>query len=198
MCTEISLGFQLYYFAKLFHQSIFVNGTLINMEAWPNCSLSRIESFERIEQMYFKKILRAHSKTPLESIYLELGVIPLRFKLMKRRILYLQLIMNRDDHEITKQVVEAQKKDCLQGDFFAQTERDMQMLSISYKELEMTNETLQKRLDKQVDTTAYRFLIGKVNNHSKVQTSLYTSYKGIVDQYDDLMDMYQDLTRTLI
>ena len=62
----------------------------------------------------------------------------------------------------------------------------------------MTNETLQKRLDKQVDTTAYRFLIEKVNNHSKVQTSLYTSYKGTVGQNDDLMDMCQDLAQTLV
>ena len=82
------------------------------MEAWPNFSLTRIESFERIEQLYFKKILKAHSK---ESVYLELGVIPLRFKLMKRRIPYLQMIMNREDHEITKQVIQAQKRECLQG-----------------------------------------------------------------------------------
>ena len=178
MCTEISLGFQLYYFAKLFHQSIFINGTLINVEAWPNCSLTRIESYERIEQLYFKKILKAHSKTPLESIYLELGVIPLRFKLMKRRILYLQLIMNRNDHEITKQVIQAQKKECLHGDFLAQTERDMQLLSITYKELTMSKETLQTYLDKRVETVAFQFLIEKANKHSKVQTSLYTTCEG--------------------
>ena len=178
MCTEISLGFQLYYFAKLFHQSIFINGTLINVEAWPNCSLTRIESYERIEQLYFKKILKAHSKTPLESIYLELGVIPLRFKLMKRRILYLQLIMNRNDHEITKQVIQAQKKECLHGDFLAQTERDMQLLSITYKELTMSKETLQTYLDKRVETVAFQFLIEKANKHSKVQNSLYTTCEG--------------------
>ena len=69
MCTEISLGYQIYQMAKLFHQSIFVNGTLVNMETWPNCTTTRMESFERTEQSFFRKILNAHSKTPIETIY---------------------------------------------------------------------------------------------------------------------------------
>ena len=36
MSTEMSLGFQLYAIAKLLHTSIFINGTLLNMETWPN------------------------------------------------------------------------------------------------------------------------------------------------------------------
>ena len=85
------------------------------METWPNCSVERIEAFERIEQTFFRKILNAHSKTPIEAIYLELGVIPLRFQLMKRRILYLREIMDRSDDELTKQVVLAQQEDCGHG-----------------------------------------------------------------------------------
>ena len=135
MSTEMSLGFYVYSFAKLLHQSMFVNGTLQNMETWPNCTTSRIEAFERVEQTFFKKILKAHSRTPIESIYLELGVIPLRFQLMKRRILYLHTIMKRGDDEITKQLVCLQKVDCLEGDYYAQTKRDLLTLSILEKDL---------------------------------------------------------------
>ena len=38
MCTEISLGFHIYSTAKLLHESIFIIGTLVNMETWPNCT----------------------------------------------------------------------------------------------------------------------------------------------------------------
>ena len=178
MCTEMSLGFQVYHIAKLLHQSIFVNGTLINVETWPNCTAARIESFERIEQFFFKKILSAHSKTPIESVYLELGVIPLRFQLMKRRVMYLQLILSRSDDEITKQVVLAQTNGCLDGDFYAQTQRDMQLLSITTNELSMSNESLQDLLVKKVNEAAFQFLIRKANEHSKVNTSLYTTCEG--------------------
>ena len=75
------------------------------METWPHCTTARVEMFEKTEQAFFRKLLNAHSKTPIECLYLELGVIPLRFELMKRRILYLQDILNRNDDDITKKVV---------------------------------------------------------------------------------------------
>ena len=131
MSTEISLGIQMFSFAKLLHASIFVNGSLVNMETWPNCTISRIEKFERTEQGYIRKILNAHSKTPIECLYLELGIIPLRFQLMKRRILYLQDILNRNDAEITKRVVLRQKELCYKGDFYPQTKTDMDYLSVT-------------------------------------------------------------------
>ena len=66
MCTEISLGFQIYSIARLLHQAIFLNGTLVNMETWPNFNEDRVRMFERAEQTLFRKILNAHSKTPTE------------------------------------------------------------------------------------------------------------------------------------
>ena len=110
MCTEISLGYQMYSTAKLLHQAIFLNGTMVNMETWPNFNDKRVSMFERTEQNMLRKILNAHSKTPIECLYLELGIIPFRFQLMKKRIAYYQLIMKRDDSEITKAVVMRQKQ----------------------------------------------------------------------------------------
>ena len=179
MCSEISLGFQVYNTAKLFHQSIFINGALTNMETWPNCTSARIQSFERLEQMYFRKVLSAHSKTPIESIYLELGVIPLTFQLMKRRIMYLQLILKRNDDEITKQVILAQTNDCYDGDFLAQTEKDMKNLSITRKYLtSVSKETLKLQLVEKVNEAAFQFLMSKAENHSKVNKELYNSCEG--------------------
>ena len=52
MSTEISLGIQIYAVAKLLHLSIFVNGTLGNMETWPKCSEARMNKFEKVEQKF--------------------------------------------------------------------------------------------------------------------------------------------------
>ena len=138
MCSEMSLGYQVYNIAKLLHQSIFINGTLVNMETWTNCTISRIETFERVEQTFFRKIVNAHSKTPIEAIYLEIGVLPLRFHLMKRRIMFLHTLLNRQDGEITKEVILLQKEECYDGDFYAQTKRDMNSLQITDINLTMT------------------------------------------------------------
>ena len=186
MCTEISLGFQIYSTAKMLHSSIFVNGSLTNMETWPHCTEKRIETFERIEQTLFRRVLKAHSKTPIESIYLELGVVPLRFHLMKRRIMYLYTIIQRDDMEITKQVVLAQKRDSRKGDFYSQVKQDMDSISISFEELAgVTNsERLKEILALKINDLAFEYLIVKAQNHSKVNDKIYTNCEGCAHYSD--------------
>ena len=120
MCTEISLGIQMYSVAKLLHQSIILS-------MWePGLTADRIHMFEIAEQSFLRKISSAHSKTPVKCLYLELGVIPLRFHLMARRICYFQTVMQRDDDEITKKIVIHQKEDNHPGDFYPQVANDMQ------------------------------------------------------------------------
>ena len=186
MCTEISLGFQIYSTAKLLHMSIFVNGSLTNMETWPHCTEKRIEAFERIEQILFRKILKAHSKTPIESIYLELGVVPIRFHLMKRRIMYLHTIIQRDDNEITKQLVLAQKSNSRAGDFYSQVKHDMENISLSMEELTAAtnNSKLKEIITKKINNVAFNFLIMKAQKHSKVNHNSYTNCEGCVHYRD--------------
>ena len=178
MCSEISLGYHTFYIAKMLYESIFLNGTLLNMETWPNCSTKRIEKFERIEQTYFRKILCAHSKTPIEAIYLEIGVIPFRFYLMKRRIMYLRTLLNRNDEEFTKRFIMIQKDKCLDGDFYAQTKRDMVMLSITDDDLLFSKEKLKEVLLQRVNSVAFNYLINKARIHSKVDEALYANCNG--------------------
>ena len=185
MALEMSLGNQLYAIAKLVHMSIFVNGTLINTETWPHFTTERVEAFERIEQNFFRKILKAHSKTPIEAIYLELGVLPLRFNIMKRRILYLQDILNRDDEELTKQVICQQKVSCYDGDFYPQVCKDMASISISEQDLKCTKQQLKNLVHDKVKTKAYQFLISKAREHSKIREEIYENGEGAAYYMDN-------------
>ena len=93
--------------------------------------------------------------------------------------MYLQLILKRNDDEITKQVILAQTNDCYDGDFLAQTEKDMKNLSITRKYLtSVSKETLKLQLVEKVNEAAFQFLMSKAENHSKVNKELYTSCEG--------------------
>ena len=180
MCTEISLGQQLYSVARLLHQAIFLNGTLVNMETWPNFKCDRLAMFERGELGFFRKILSAHSKTPIECFYLELGVIPFRFHLMARRIMYFQTIMAREDDEITKKIVIYQKEAQIKGDFYMQVSSDLKDLGIS--ETEITTKSsiaLKEELDKKIKNYAFIYLLKLATSHSKVNESLYNDIDGM-------------------
>ena len=134
---------------------------------------TRITTLERIEQNFMRKLLKAHSKTPIEALYLELGIVPLRFNLMKRRVLYLHDILHRPDEELTKKIVIAQKQQPVKGDFYAQVRDNMEELSINDDLLCESKIKLREVITKKIKKRAFEYLLDKAKNHSKVNTELY-------------------------
>jgi hypothetical protein len=184
MGTEISLGYQIYAVVKLLHQTIFLNGTLVNMETWPHCNDKRIALFERCEQGLLRKALSAHSKTPIECLYLELGVVPFRYHLMVRRIMYYQTVMKRDAQEITKKVVESQKRSKINGDFYPQVSKDMEDLQVTEDDVAASKSYLKEKVDEQAKKHAFTSLHQLAKSHSKVNENLYENMDGM-DYFDD-------------
>ena len=163
----------------MLHQAIFLNGTLLNMETWPHFSNQKVTQYERIEQGLFRKVLAAHSKTPIECIYLELGVVPFRFNLITKRIMYYHEIMNRPDNEITKKVVLYQRKSNIKGSFYDQVSANMNELGISEEEiLKMSHSTLKELVKKEVSKAAFTHLQTMARDHSKTRDEIYHNMEG--------------------
>ena len=78
---EIPLG---RYNLKL-RQAMLLNGMLHNSEAWHN--LAEIRLLEKVDEYLLRALVKAHSKTPLEFLYLEAGALPIRFIISSRRLL---------------------------------------------------------------------------------------------------------------
>ena len=53
-----------------------------------------IRKLEEVDESLLRNILKAHSKTPIEALYLELDCLPLRFHLMSRRLNFLHYILH--------------------------------------------------------------------------------------------------------
>ena len=174
MCTEITLGYHVYSTAKMLHQSLFLNGVLVNMETWPHFTNDRILMFERVEQGLLRKILGAHSKTPIETLYLDFGIPPFRYQLMTRRIIYFHGIMKRDNNELTKRVVVSQMERNTKGDFHSQVVESMEQLNIQMEDImSRSKNSLKELLMKKVSIVAFQYLIGLAQSHSKVNEKIY-------------------------
>ena len=180
MSVELCLGYQLFSTAKLLHQSIFLNGTLLNMETWPHFTEKRVIDFERIEQGLLRKILSAHSKTPIESLYLELGVPPFRFHLSARRVMFYHAVLHRNCEEITRKVMMQQKKTMYKGDVYQLVLQDLDLLGISENDLNSMNKLkLKDTLKKRVPEVAFQYLINLAQTHSKVNHGIYRNLDGM-------------------
>ena len=58
-------------------------------ETWCDLRKHEIEKMEEVDKMLLRKILDAPMSTCIESLYLELGLVPISIILKSRRIHYL-------------------------------------------------------------------------------------------------------------
>ena len=86
-----------------------MNGIITNSEVWYNIKENHLVTLEEIDQMLLRKVFKAHSKTAIEALYLEAGIIPIRFIIAKRRLMYLWTILRRNDDEVVKKVFDVRK-----------------------------------------------------------------------------------------
>ena len=106
-----------------------------------------IESLEILDRILLRKILSAHSKCPNESLYLELGILPIKFVIICRRLSFLHYILNSPDTDLLKQFFEIQKKYPAKNDWILKIKEDLETLSLkmTFDEIKFTKKAIFKK-----------------------------------------------------
>ena len=79
-------------------------------------------------------ICNGHAKTPLEFMYMETAVTPLKYIIASRRIMYLHSILNRSSEDLIHRVYIAQRNNPTKGDFVQLVKADLEDINVSYNE----------------------------------------------------------------
>ena len=157
-------------------QAWFLNSVLLNMETWHNLQEKDLKELKKLDQYLLRKIIGAHSKVPIEFLFLETGALPIDFILKSRRINYLHTILNRNKNELTHKIYQAQKKDPTKGDWATKVEEDINeiKLSIKIEEIVGIKKSIFKNLvKKDVKAAAFENLKETQSTHIKINTIKY-------------------------
>ena len=133
--NEIPLGEHKMHVALKLREAMLINGILYNSEAWHGVTSAQIAKLEAVDESLLRNILKAHSKTAKEFLYLETGTIPIRWIVAQRRINYLKHILSRDDNELIKKVYLAQRENPTRGDFAKLVEKDLLDIGVPYEDV---------------------------------------------------------------
>ena len=125
-------------FAFIFRESMLLNGILTNLEVWHPVTNVQLEILEKVDQSYLKKILKSHSKTPKEALYLETGLLPIRYVAMRRRLMYLHNILIKPEKELIKKVYAVQKILPTKGDWYKQVMEDKNKLGLDLSDVQIS------------------------------------------------------------
>ena len=152
---------------------------LNNAESWINITTKDLETLKKPDTMLHRNILSTCGNPSKVFMCLELGLIPVNFVIMEKRLSFLRYILTEPMNTMIRQVYEELKNESRKGDFVDLVRRDMDDLNIelSDDEIKLVNKSQWKKyVHEKVKETALNNLLEE--NETKTKT------KHI--QYDEL------------
>ena len=131
MINGLSLGHYYFKIAFLLRETMLLNGMLTNLEVWHPISHCQMEVLEKIDTHFLRKVLKCHSKTPTEALYLETGLLPIRYVAIQRRLMYLHNILKKPENELIRKVYRIQKLLPTKNDWYQIVQEDRNKLGLS-------------------------------------------------------------------
>ena len=174
--NEIPLGKYKMEIGLKLRQAMLINGIFFKSEAWHNIHEAELKLLESVIEYLLRSLVKAHSKTPLEFLYLEAGTVPIRFIISSRRLIYLQTILKREDSELTKKIHIAQKNNPSKGDFTKLVESDFALIGESLDETAVENSdthSYKNFIKAKIKIAALNYLNERKNAHSKISSINY-------------------------
>jgi hypothetical protein len=188
---EIPLGSKRIEVGMMLREAMLINGILFNSEAWHGVTRKDVKELERLDEALLRGMVKAHSKTPTEFLYLELGALPLRWVIAQRRINYLKHIIDRSDNELIKKVYNAQKNNPTKGDFAKLVQKDLENIGMKEEEfVRITRTTVKKEVKTDIKDAAFKELLKMKSDKKKIKE---IEYKNL--ELQNYLKNDSDLTR---
>ena len=148
--------------ALLMRQGILLGGMLSNAESWTNVTEIDIHKLTMPDTMLHRELLSTSGNPSKVFMSLELGIIPVKFALMAKRVKMLNCILNENINTTMRQVYETLKGDSKRGDFYDLVGKDLQALNIEMEENEISSFSKQrwkKYVAQKTKESAFQYLV---------------------------------------
>ena len=110
-----------------------MSSILFNCEAWYNLTQAELNLIETVDIDFLRGILKAPKSTPKEMFFLELGILPLREIIRKRRLGFPHYILQQQNDSIVYKVFEIQNRHPTSKDWVTTVLNDLEEIDMKMK-----------------------------------------------------------------
>ena len=144
------------YFKSLLRGSLlYATETMINLKE------SDSKMIEKTEESTLRDLVKTKFSAPRHILYLELGIIPARFVIKQRKLMYLKTILDNTEHSLLKKTYKAQLKSPTRGDWVSEVKDIIKEfdIQISFEEISIMSRKKFKAIVKtKIESSAYCYL----------------------------------------
>ena len=181
MLDTMCLGPFMYQKAIILRNSMLIGTLLTCCEAWYNVSEVELGHIEQVDKSLWCNLLEVAKTVPYDLICLDLGLEPLRYVIIKRRLFYLQHILKQKETSLVKKFLKTQILCPKKKDWIKTVLSNLEHLGIdlSIADIEeMPRQTYKKLIKKRIEECAFNYLIEKRNKRNgKGIDNIFTSLK---------------------
>ena len=134
LINDIPLGHRRVEIGLELRQAWLVNGILYNSEVWQEITESDKFNLNKMDHILLRSIIGAHSKVPVEQLYLETASLNITQTISLRRKIYLQTILQRSEGELMRSIYQEMKADPIKGDWSELVKSDFENFNININE----------------------------------------------------------------
>ena len=166
--------------ALLMRNSMLLGSLANNIETMINVTKKDVENLEKPDICLQEKVLPTKVKASKAFRYLELGIVPIRFVVMQKRLLFLKYILNEDPESMLGQVYKQLKIDSRKGDFVSLIKQDMKEMEIHMEDCEVNEMSINKWKKLVKDKTksiALKYLVTENSKKEKTKHIQFTTLK---------------------
>ena len=118
-------------------ESLLIGSMLNNSESCINITKQDLTKLEMPDKALARLVLDTHGNPSTAFMYLELGLLPVRFLIMKKRLNFLRCILNESMDSMIRKRFEVLKTDNRKGDFVDLVNQDLRDNNIELTENEI-------------------------------------------------------------
>ena len=173
---EVCFGHYHFQVAVIWRSTYLISSLLTNAEAWYNVTQADLEILESVDESLLRRILGAPISTPIEMLYLELGVVPIRFIVKERRLNFLWYILHEKSDSLISMFLTKQLETPGHGDWGQSCKKTLNELdlNLSITDIEtMKEEKFRSLVRRKIEEKALEYLNKVKAKHSKVMYILH-------------------------
>ena len=158
------LGPYLFSKAVVLRDSMLVGTLLSCSEVWYGVTEDDLSRLEQADKGFWCSLVEIARTVPYELVCLELGVLPLRFIIMRRRLVYLQHVLKENETSLIKSFLITQMKSLKRKDWGKTVLENLKYLEIknTFEEIKEMSEKKYKEIIKlKILEKAFCYLIQK-------------------------------------
>ena len=95
LCNGINMENKQIESMLLLYKTVFIPRLIYNCEAWSDLTPKDYLTLRASQLTYLRNVLEVSKTTPIAAMYLELGILPVRFEIEMRQLLFLKRLLDK-------------------------------------------------------------------------------------------------------